>query len=58
MNITNLQTNIIDILNYIIKRDNLKVDDVLKDMDTMKREKTLEQQWLDFGRICILDKRI
>ena len=35
--------NVIEMLNYLVKRDNLNVDDVLKDMDDMRRDTILKQ---------------
>lgn len=35
--------NVIEMLNFIVKRDNLDVDDVLKDMDDMRRDTILKQ---------------
>lgn len=35
--------NVIEMLNFIVKRDNLNVDDVLKDMDDMRRDTILKQ---------------
>lgn len=39
----NIEKNTADILNYLMERVNLELDDVLKDMDTMKRDTILKQ---------------
>lgn len=39
----NFDENVIEMLNYLVKRDNLDIDDVLKDMNDMKRDTILKQ---------------
>ena len=39
----NFDKNVIEMLNYLVKRDNLDIDDVLKDMNDMKRDTILKQ---------------
>ena len=39
----NNEKNVIEMLNYLVKRDNLNVDDVLKDLDDMRRDTILKQ---------------
>ena len=34
----NNEKNVIEMLNYLVKRDNLNVDDVLKELDDMRRD--------------------
>ena len=39
----NNEKNVIEMLNYLVKRDNLNVDDVLKELDDMRRDTILKQ---------------
>lgn len=39
----NDEKNVIEMLNYLVKRDNLNVDDVLKELDDMRRDTILKQ---------------
>ena len=39
----NNEKNVIEMLNYLVKRDNLNIDDVLKELDDMRRDTILKQ---------------